>query len=363
MMNVEERLKKITRNTEEIITLNELREILRTKKHPKAYWGFEPSGLMHLGTGLVCGYKILDMVKSGFDFTIFLADWHAWINNKLGGNLEDIRFCGEYLIHGFSSIGLTPDKVKYVWASELLKNTDYWETVVKIAKKISVPRVTRCLPIMGRELNVQEIEAASLFYPCMQVADMFKLEVDCACSGLDQRKAHMLARDVAEKFSLKKPLSLHTHLLLGLSGPAEKMGTQFDENEAINLQISAKMSKSLPKSCIYVHDSPDEIREKIKDAYCPQKQVEDNPVLEVAKYIVFAKDEQLLVERSQKYGGSVEFLSYEDLKRTYADGKLHPLDLKNSVTEALIHILEPVRKHFEKKSELVERMAKIDISR
>ncbi len=362
-MNLEERMELVTRNTEEIITPTELRELLASKSHPKAYWGFEPSGLMHLGTGVLCGYKILDLVEAGFDFTVLMADWHAWINNKLGGDLNAIRLCGEYFIHGFTALGLSPDRVRYLWASDLVKETDYWEKVIAIAKSSSVPRVTRCLPIMGRSLDAKELEVASLIYPCMQVADIFKLDIDCACAGIDQRKAHMLAREVAERLGQRKPVSLHTPLLLGLEGSQGRMGANFDEDEAIDLQISAKMSKSLPRGCIYIHDPPEEIRTKLREAYCPPRQVEGNPVLQVARYIIFARDQTLQVERDQKYGGILQFTNYRELEKAYVEGRLHPLDLKNGVAEALILLLEPVRRYFEKRPEILEGMARLEITR
>jgi tyrosyl-tRNA synthetase len=314
---------------------------------------------MHIGTGLVCGYKILDMVNAGFDFTILLADWHAWINNKFGGSLKTIRYCGEYFIEAFSSIGLTKDKVKYVWASDLVKREGYWETVVRVAKKSNLSRVIRCLPIMGRELKPTDVETAYLFYPCMQVTDIFMLQVDCACAGMDQRKAHMLARDTAEKLSIKKPVCLHTHLLLSLAGFSAKPETQYDEDERLSLQIGTKMSKSKPKGCIFIHDSPEEIKSKILDAYCPPKQADGNPVLEIVKYVIFAKEKSFLVEREAKYGGSVEFSSYEELEKSYVEGKLHPLDLKNSVAETLTRILEPVRAYFKGKEDMVKKISKL----
>ncbi len=314
---------------------------------------------MHIGTGLVCGYKILDMVKAGFDFTILLADWHAWINNKFGGDMETIRFCGEYFVEAFSSIGLTSDKVKYVWASDLVKKEGYWETVVKVAKKSNLSRIIRCLPIMGRELNPKDVEAAYLFYPCMQATDIFMLKLDCACAGMDQRKAHMLARDTAEKLSIKKPICLHTHLLLGLEGFSTKPQTQYDENEILSLQIGTKMSKSKPKSCIFIHDSPEEIKNKINLAYCPPRQVKGNPVLEIVKHIIFPKQETFYVNRESKYGGPIEFSSYVEVEKAYVEGKLHPLDLKNNVAEALIKILEPVRYHFKGKEKLVEKIGQL----
>ena len=317
---------------------------------------------MHIGMGLVCASKIKDMVKAGFEFIVFLADWHSWINNKLGGDMEKIRVCGEYLKQCFTALGVTPDSVQYLWASDITKDREYWEKVIRIAKGASLQRTWRALPIMGREMSMTDIETAWVYYPCMQAADIFHMNLDVACAGMDQRKAHMLARDVAEKLGWKKPACVHTHLLMGLQGP-ETVEKKFDENADLNIQISSKMSKSIPKSCIFVHDTPSEIKTKIKEAYCPPKQVEGNPVLELTKYVVFAERESLEIPRPDKYGGPESFESYEKTEKAYIKGKLHPLDLKNGVAEALVEILNPVRQHFRKHPQLLEKMMEIEVTR
>jgi tyrosyl-tRNA synthetase len=363
-MSLTEKLSLINRNVvEEIVTLDELKNLIESKSKPRAYWGFECSGMMHLGMGLICGGKIKDMIEAGFEFIIFLADWHSWINNKLGGIMENIRLCGEYFKQCFESLGIPINKVKFIWASELVRNVEYWEKVIKIAKQASLNRVWRALPIMGREIGSMNIDAATIFYPCMQAADIFQMDIDVACAGLDQRKAHMLARDVAEKLKWKKPICLHTHLLMGLKAPSSFKKAKFDENIEVSAQIESKMSKSIPGSSIFIHDSPEEIQEKIQSAYCKPKELKLNPIMELAKYIIFPELKELQIERPLKYGGPVKFRSYEELEREYLSGKIHPQDLKNSIAESLIKLLEGVRKYFDKKPELLEEMKKIDITR
>ena len=317
---------------------------------------------MHVGIGLVPGSKIKDMIEAGFEFVIFLADWHSWINNKLGGDMENIRTCGEYFRECFTALGITPDKVQYLWASDIAKDIEYWEKVIRIAKTASLQRTWRALPIMGREMSLTDVETAWVYYPCMQAADIFQMELDVACAGIDQRKAHMLARDAAEKLNWRKPICVHTPLLMGLQRPEIGAG-QFDENAEINLRISSKMSKSVPASCIFVHDSPEDIKKKIGAAYCPPKQADGNPILELAKYAVFTEKESLEIPRPAKYGGAETFGSYEELEKAYVEGKLHPLDLKNGVAEALIEILKPVRDHFSSHPKNLERMMELEITR
>jgi len=366
-LDLENRMTLTARNTEEIVTPEEMCNLLETTSKPKAYWGFECSGLLHVGIGLIPGFKIKDMVKAGFEFIIFLADWHSWINNKLGGVMENIRVCGEYFMHCFEALGVhSPDKTVFLWASDIAKDIEYWEKVIRIAKASSLGRVRRALTIMGREMDQSDIETAWVFYPCMQAADIFHMELDVACGGMDQRKAHMLARDVAEKMDWKKPVCIHTPLLLGLQGPEMTEATtakRFDEDTELSRRISSKMSKSKPESCIFVHDSPGTIRSKIRAAYCPPRQDEGNPILEHARYIVFPELGNLEVPRASRYGGPLTFESYNALREAYLRGGVHPLDLKNGVAEAIIQILEPVREHFRANPKPLEKVKKIETTR
>jgi tyrosyl-tRNA synthetase len=361
-LDTEKRLELVSRNTEEIITREEIRTLVETIAHPRAYWGFEASGMMHIGMGLVCGRKIIDMIEAGFDFIVFLADWHSWINNKLGGQMENIRTCGEYLKQCFTALGVPPS-ARYIWASDLAAEREYWEKVVRVGKSVNVSRIWRALPIMGREMDQSDLEAASTFYPCMQVADIFQMQLDVACAGMDQRKAHALARDVADKLGWRKPTSLHTHLLPGLAGVGRMDTTKFDEDQQLNTQITSKMSKSIAESGVIVHDEPESIRKKLRSAYCPEKVVENNPVVEMVRYVVFPWRNTLSIERPTKYGGPITFTTTEDLESQFRQGKVHPLDLKNAVAESLVSILEPVREEFRTHPELLRKMEQLEITR
>ncbi|HMK83986.1 MAG TPA: tyrosine--tRNA ligase [Candidatus Bathyarchaeia archaeon] len=362
-MDLENRLQLVERDTEEVITREELREILETNSHPRAYWGFEASGLMHIGMGLICGRKILDMINAGFDFNIFIADWHSWINNKLGGNMDSIRMCGEYFIQCFTALGISPSKATYSWASDLASKREYWERVVRIAKSVNVSRIWRALPVMGRTVDSKDIEAAATFYPSMQAADIFELRLDVVCAGMDQRKAHALARDVADKLGWRKPTCVHTHLIVGLAGAKKMDFGKFDENSELNAQISSKMSKSLPESSILIHDQPEVIKIKIQKAYCPPKRVENNSIIELAHYISFPWTGSLHIERPEKYGGSTTYTSFAELEAHYTEGRIHPADLKTAVTSSLTKILEPVRAEFERNPELLQKMERMQITR
>ena len=356
-MDIEKRMELITREpTEEVVTNNDLRELLETKKNPRAYDGFEPSGILHLGAGLMRSIKLQDMIDAKCKFTLYVADWFAFLNNKMNGDINLIRKNGKYFIEGWKACGVDTDKIDIVWCSDLIKDPEYWELFMKIGKKSTLKRTTRCMTIMGRQES-ELAEVSQLFYPIMQCTDIFKLGADITQLGMDQRKVNILAREIAPKLGLQKPVVVSHHLLMGLQGMdstgSSRMNT-FDENEKLNTEISVKMSKSIPSSSVFIHDSEEEIKNKIKHAFCPVKQVEGNPIMEICKYIIFRKQDCFDIHRPEKFGGDLRYEDYNKLENDYKNGNIHPLDLKNGVSESLNELLSPVRKHFEKNKKAKE---------
>ena len=373
------KIETLTANAEEIVTIDELKEVLKKSK-PKGYIGFEPSGTVHLGWK-ICTNKINDFLECGFDFTVLLADWHAYINDKLGGNIEKIKLCGKYMEDCFAAMGVDPKKIKFVYASDYVGDANYWELVLRAAKATSVKRVKRAMDIMGRSEDEAERDLSKLFYPAMQVSDIFYLDIDVAYGGMDQRHAHMLARDIAKKLGKKSPVAIHTPLLTGLQAGGRMDPTEINkfhpggsalpsENSEKKSELSKyypagsaiKMSKSKPYSMLSIHDNPDSVKQKIKKAYCPEKQVDENPILELCKYVIFPelKGEAFLIERPEKFGGSLEFETYKELEEAFVKN-LHPLDLKNSTASYVNKILEPVRKYFEKNPKNLDEIKKLGI--
>jgi len=333
-MSVDDRLDLVLRGAEEVVTRDELRALLSKGGRPRAYVGLEPSGLMHIGTGFIVASKVTDLVRAGFHTILFLADWHAYINDKLGGDLKAIQACGEYFKDGFRARGV-PNEVEFLYANEFVSRPSYWQKVLQVSKASSVSRIKRALTIMGRKEEEADLDASKLVYPAMQVADISWMDLDLAYGGMDQRHAHMLYRDVAPKLGWKQVVALHTPLLPGLEG-----GGRMDP-------VASKMAKSKPDASVLINDPPAEVRRKVSKAYCPAKETEGNPVLDIARMILFPRRGELRVERDPKYGGDVVFTSFGELAGAYARGELHPQDLKAGVAEGLNHELDPVRAYFD----------------
>lgn len=364
-MDTQKRFELIRRNTEEVLTEDRLKKLLESGKKIKHYIGFEISGFVHLGTGLASMYKVADFQKAGADCTIFLADWHSWINNKLGGDLDAIKkvavgYFKEAVRISLKCVGGNPNKVKFVLGSDLYHNNDdYWRKVINISKNSTLNRVKRSITIMGRQLG-GEMPFAWLIYPPMQAADIFELDVNLAHAGLDQRSAHVIALEAADKIKREKPVAIHHHLLLGAQKP--KTWPVKDIKKVLS---EMKMSKSVPKTAIFIHDSKKEIKNKVSNAFCPPKDVSFNPLMDWVKWLIFPIAGKLKIERPEKFGGLIVFDDYVKVEKEYVAGKIHPLDLKNAVANSLIKILQPARKHFAnpKIRKMKEELEKLKISR
>ena len=340
-MSVKSRLELIKRVGEEIVTEDELKQLLEEKKNPIAYDGFEPSGTnIHIAQGLLRAINVNKMTKAGCKFKFLVADWHAWANNKMSGSLENIQKVGKYMIEVWKACDMDLKNVEFIWSNELMKDSKYLKTVMQVARNSTVKRIVRCSQIMGRSEN-ETLQASQIIYPCMQCADIFYLNADITQLGMDQRKVNVLAREIGPKLGFWKPVVVSHHMLMGLSQPPKTEKT-------VERAIEMKMSKSNPDNAIFMTDNNDEIKRKISKAYCPEGVVEENPVLEYCKYIIFEKFKTMKIKRPEKFGGNLEFGSYDELEKRFSQKKLHPMDLKQSTGGYLNKLVEPVREKLEK---------------
>src|SRR3989344_8140451 len=364
-MDIKEKINLISRLTEEVIEKDEL-EFLFSQNIPlKHYIGLEISGKIHLGTGLVCMQKVKDFADVGVKVHIFLADYHTWINDKLNGDLETIKkiavgYFKEGLSVAYKCLGGNPKDLNFILASDFYHNNDiFWQTVIDVSKNTSLSRMQRSITILGKKEG-GEVDFAKLLYPAMQVADIFSGGFHFSQAGIDQRKANVIARDAAKQLKISplkigkeiiKPVAVHHHLLLGLDKPA---ASAEDEEK----QTSMKMSKSKPDSAVFIHDSEDEIKRKIKKAYCPEGEIEFNPIIDWLEYLIFSTEEKITIERKPEHGGNLTLKNIDELKEIFSakggsasggkNKELHPEDLKKFVTDYLIELLKPAREHFSK---------------
>lgn len=344
-MDVMEKVKLIEKApTEEVVTHDELVELFNTNSSPKHYIGLEISGFLHLGSLISTGFKINDFVKAGVNCTVFLADWHTLINDKLGGNWDTITRVSKYYADAFKMV--CPD-VNIVLGSDLYDSRkEYWKEFVQFTKHMSLARTMRTLTIMGRSEEESKIDLAKLLYPPMQAVDIHSLDLDIVHAGMDQRKIHMLVREIFPKMKWKVPVAVHHKLLPGLSKPETSDNSQL-----------GKMSKSDPNSGIFIHNTDNEIKKKISKAWCEEGNT-NNPLLEIAKTVIFHEYDEFKVERPDKFGGNVSYHNYSELEADFAQKKLHPGDLKQTVGNYLVKIISPIREKLNLDQKLYDAIKK-----
>jgi len=313
-----DKLELAMRNTEEIVTVDELKGLLELPRRPRAYVGYETSGKVHLGHMLTAN-KLLDLQRVGFDVVVLLADLHAFLNEK--GSLEEVRKIADYNRDCFMALGLDPERTEFVYGTDYQLKPDYMLKILQMARNTTLNRARRSMDEVSR--SAENPMVSQMIYPLMQAIDIADLKIDLAVGGIDQRKIHMLAREELPRLGLPAPVCMHTPLIPGLNG--EKMSSSKGNNIAVDEPAA-------------------DVEKKIKSAFCPAKEVENNPVLAICKYHVFPRlEEGMTVKRPEKFGGDVHYENYEALEADFVSGAMHPMDLKKACADSMNQILAPVR--------------------
>lgn len=316
-MNVK-KLKDLKENLTEIVTEKEFDKL---KEGSVVYCGYETSGPFHIGT-MTTALNLLRFKNAGFKTKILLADVHTKLNRKGGDKFIEEMI--DYWKKCFIALGFEESEI--VRGSEFQFEKDYIEDVLTLGMKVTVDRARRSMQEIARDL--ENARVSQMIYPLMQIADMKALKADVAYGGLEQRKIHMLAREILPVI-YKNIVFCHSPLIVSLLGP------------------DSKMSSSKPETMIKIDEDPDVVKKKISRAYCPVS-TENNPILQICKFIIFSKTDKFRVKRPEKFGGDVEFDSYAELENAFINKKLHPADLKNAAAEHLIEILDPIREEIKK---------------
>lgn len=348
------------------------------------YIGFEISGQIHIGTGIASGLKIKKLQEAGVKCMVYLASFHTWLNGKLDGQMDTItqiskNYFEPVLKESFRVVGCDVDDIEFLHGNEVYfeerDGKNYWITDMKVSRELTLSRVLKSISVTGKEAG-KDVNFGTLRYAPMQVADGFFFGAHIVHAGMDQRKCHVLMREIALKLDdetgLKisgkkiKPIAIHHSLLYGLGHPE----TIVDDDGNEHLEV-AKMSKSKPDSAIWVHENPFEIQRKLKKAYCPMPQPESqtyeqisteqalNPILNWSKFLIYPAGKIIQIKRKTEWGGNVSFSTYEELEAAYFAGNIHPMDLKQGVSDCLIDWFSRIRDYIEAHPEGLNQLLSI----
>jgi tyrosyl-tRNA synthetase len=346
-MSPEERLERIVGAAAEVVGVDHLESRIADGGTIRAYVGFEPSGKAHIGWK-VLATNLKRMLEADVNVLVFMADWHAWVNDKFDGDMDKIQTTAKYMEEVFRSLldhpeeGDGPGQLRFGYASQIMDSGDYWARVLRCSKNMSLARVRRTFSIMGRDEDSSDGDLSKFFYPAMQAADIFEMDIDIAIGGMDQRKAHMYMRDVADHWNWTKATCVHTTIISGLRSAGARMDS-FDH----------KMSKSDPAGAILLHDDPKRLRKKMRKAYLDIEK-DDSPIYELLEHIILPEQGSITVTPNPEYGEPSTYSTLNDFIAAVKDGSVHPLDAQFAVADALSAGLESMRAHFEANPDLLE---------
>lgn len=335
-MNADEKLYLIKRNTQEILVESELTEVLK-KKSPVVYLGTSITGSPHIGY-FVWATKLADFMKAGFKVKLLLADVHGSLDKTPWDLLEKRYEYYSIVIPAlFQAVGGDVKKLEIVKGSDIQLKKEYVWDLYKMSTFVSIHDATKASSEVVKQTESPKI--SGILYPLMQALDEEYLGVDVQYGGVDQRKILVLAREVLPKLGYKARVEVMTPLIPGLSA-------------------SGKMSSSEKHSKIDVRDDEKTVNEKLNNAFCEVGKVENNGVLAFCKYVIMVHkgdlNQPFIIDRPAKFGGPLEFKTYEEIESAYLAQKVHPMDLKKAVAKEINVLLEPVRKALKGKEKLIK---------
>ncbi|CAG8753682.1 2832_t:CDS:2 [Dentiscutata erythropus] len=310
VMTPEQKYELITRNLQEVLGEEEILNILK-ERDLKLYWGTAPTGKPHIGY-FVPMSKIADFLSSGVEVTILLADIHAFLDN-MKAPLELVNHRTKYyevLIKTvLESIGVPIDKLKFVVGSTYQLTKEYSMDNYRLCATVTEHDAKKA----GAEV-VKQIESpllSGLLYPGLQALDEEYLKVDAQFGGVDQRKIFVFAEKYLPHLGYKKRAHLMNPMVPGLAATVTR---------------------------------------KLKKAFCEEGNITDNGVLSFIKFVLFplgslnGQTPKFVINRPEKFGGQAIYTDYQSLEDDFRDKKIHPGDLKNSASDCINKLLDPIRK-------------------
>lgn len=288
-------------------------ELIKTdlKTVKRVFSGIRATGRLHLGNYLGAVKGFLELEKTGKYETVYcVVDVHSittpFDKNTLAQKKREIVI--DYL-----AAGLDPKKSIIIYQSDVPEHIElafYFSSVVTIARMQHLPTY--------KEKVKQHPDAntmALLNYPVLMAADILVYKAGLVPVGIDQEPHLEVAREIARKMN-------------------QMYGTDFPEpvrfatkGEYIpSLTGEGKMSKTVVNSFINLTDSLEEIRKKIRSV----------PTATAAGGEMSPGLKSLFTFANWFIPSEVE-----GFKKSYEDGSLQFVKLKDAIAEAIFAELKP----------------------
>ena len=298
---VDDQLELISRGTEEVIPLNDLRKKLEKSisdnKPLIVKLGCDPSRPdLHIGHGVVL-QKLRDFQDLGHQAVLVIGDFTAMIGDPSERNktrpqltLEEAKVNAESYIEQ-SKVLLDVKSLKVIFNSTWLNKMNF-EDVIKLSSKYTVARMIERDDFTKRFESETPISMHEFLYPLAQAMDSVEINADVELGGTDQKFNLLVGRDIQREYG-QDPQSIITLPLLEGTDGVEKMSKSYDNYIALD-------------------DSPEDMYGKIMS-------INDSMILKYYKLTVFADREKI-----------------NEVKSLLEDDANNPRDIKRSLAKDLV---------------------------
>lgn len=293
----------------------------KTNSHKKRILtGDNTTGNLHVGHYVGSLQNRASLVDD-YDTIIVLADAHAFAYDKYAqepGNIE--KFTLEVAIDNMS-VGIDPEKATYFVDSAI---PEIFEISYLLSAYISYPRNLRN-PTLKDEIRDKKLgenySMAFLNFPILMASDILSVKADLVPVGEDQLPHIELTREVARRFNNKFGDTFVEPN--GLVGKVARL---------VGTDGNAKMTKSLGNT-IFLKDSPDEVREKVKTMYTDPNRLKATDPGTVEGNPVFIYHDAFNTNTSE----------VEELKDRYRKGTVGDVEVKEKLAIVINEFLDPIR--------------------
>tara|TARA_Y100000816_G_scaffold235437_1_gene181139 strand:- start:36 stop:1247 length:1212 start_codon:yes stop_codon:yes gene_type:complete len=298
---VDDQLELISRGTEEVIPLNDLRKKLEKSisdnKPLTVKLGCDPSRPdLHIGHGVVL-QKLRDFQDLGHQAVLVIGDFTAMIGDPSERNktrpqltLEEAKVNADSYIKQ-SKVLLNVNSLKVIFNSTWLNKMNF-EDVIKLSSKYTVARMIERDDFTKRFESETPISMHEFLYPLAQAMDSVEIGADVELGGTDQKFNLLVGRDIQREYG-QEPQSIITLPLLEGTDGVEKMSKSYDNYIALD-------------------DSPEDMYGKIMS-------INDSMILKYYKLAVFADREKI-----------------NEVKSLLKDDTYNPRDIKRNLAKDLV---------------------------
>ena len=298
---VDKQLELISRGTEEVIPLNDLRKKLEKSiadnKPLTVKLGCDPSRPdLHIGHGVVL-QKLRDFQDLGHQAVLVIGDFTAMIGDPSERNktrpqlsLEEAKANAESYIEQ-SKVILDVNNLKVIFNSTWLNKMNF-QDVIKLSSKYTVARMIERDDFTKRFESEVPISMHEFLYPLAQAMDSVEINADVELGGTDQKFNLLVGRDIQREYG-QEPQSIITLPLLEGTDGVEKMSKSYD-------------------NYISLDDSSEDMYGKIMS-------INDSMILKYYRLAVFADREKI-----------------KQVKTLLKDDSINPRDIKRSLAKDLV---------------------------